>query len=142
MTTRTTERSVRPSRLRWLVHGDLVPVVAAAAVAVAVAFAFLRPPPTIDAISVTNPTDYDIALEVRGAEGGWMPMATAHRHSTTSAVEVIDQGDTWTFRLRSQGQPAGELHLQRDDLEAAGWAVEIPASTEQTLAEAGAQPPP
>jgi hypothetical protein len=124
------------------VHGDLVPVVAAAAIAAGVALAFLRPPATVDAISVTNATDYDIAIDVRGAEGGWMPLSTAHRNSTTSAVEVIDQGDTWTFRLRAQGRPAGELHLQRDDLEAAGWAVEIPASTEQTLAEAGAQPPP
>jgi hypothetical protein len=71
-----------------------------------------------------------------------MPMSTAHRRSTTSAVDVIDQGDMWTFRFRAQGRPAGELHLQRDELEAADWAVEIPTSTEQTLADAGAQPPP
>jgi len=142
MTTSTKARSTRPSRLRGLVHHDLVPVVAAAVIAAAVAFAFLRPPATIDAIAVTNATDYDIAVEVRGTAGGWMPMSTVHRRGTTSVADVIDQGDTWTFRLRAQGQAAGELHLRRDELEAAGWAIEIPKSAEQTLSEAGTQPPP
>src|SRR5687767_8111307 len=115
MSADTKVRSTRPSRLRWLVRSDIVPVVAAAATAAWVAFAFLQPPATINTISITNPTDYDIAVQVRGTEGGWTPMSTAHRNSTTTVADVIDQGHTWTFRLRAQGQPAGELHIERDE---------------------------
>ena len=142
MSADTKVRSARPRRLRWLVHSDMVPVVAAAVVAAGVAFAFLRPPATVDNISITNPTGYDIAVQARGTEGGWIPMSTAHRNRTTTVADVIDQGRVWTFRLTAQGQSAGELHIQRDELEAAGCAIEIPTTTDETLNDAGVNPPP
>jgi hypothetical protein len=142
VTPRTKTRPVRTSRHRWLVDSDIVPVVAAAAIAIGVAFAFLHDPAMIDAVAVSNPTDYDIAVAVRGTDGGWMPMSTATRNTTTTVNNVLDQGDTWTFRFTAQGKPAGELHIERDALEAAGWAIEIPPTTESILRAAGAQPPP
>ena len=109
MSATTKVRAARQSRLRWLVHSDIVSVATAGAIAVGVGFAFLRRPETIDTVSVTNPTDYDIGVAVRGAEGGWMPMSTAQRDSTTTVVsDVIDQGATWTFRFTAQGQQAGK----------------------------------
>jgi hypothetical protein len=124
------------------VHSDIVSVAAAGAVAVGVAFAFLRSPEMIDTISVANPTDYDIGVEVRGAEGGWLPMSTAQRNTTTVVSDLIDQGPTWTIRFTAQGQEAGKLEIRREALEAAGWEIEVPASTEEVLRDAGAAPPP
>ena len=142
MSATTKVRAPRQSRLRWLVHSDIVSVAAAGAVGVGVAFAFLGSPATVDTISITNPTDYDIGVEVRGAEGGWMPLSTAHRSTTTVVSDVIDQGPTWTIRFTAQGQQAGQLEFRRQALEAAGWEIEIPARTEEVLRDAGAAPPP
>jgi hypothetical protein len=142
MSATTKVRPARQGRLRWIVHNDIVAVAAAGAVAVGVGFAFLRSPDTIDTISVTNPTDYDIRVEVRGAEGGWMPMSTAQRDTTTVVDDVIDQGPAWTIRFTAQGQQAGQLEIRRPALEAAGWEIEVPASTEEVLRDAGAAPPP
>ena len=104
MSATTKVRAARQSRLRWLVHSDIVSVATAGAVAIGVGFAFLRSPETIDTVSVTNPTDYDIGVEVRGAEGGWMPMSTAQHNTTTVVSDVIDQGAIWTIRFTAQGQ--------------------------------------
>src|SRR5262245_504700 len=142
MTAGTKDRASRRRRMGWLVHSDFAAVLAAGIVAVAFGFTFLRAPVTIDVVSVTNPTDYDIAIDVRGSDGGWMPMSRAQRNSTTAVAKVIDQGDTWTFRFRAQGHHAGELRIARDALETAGWAIEIPDSTEDALTDAGTSPPP
>jgi hypothetical protein len=142
MSATTKVRAARQSRLRWLVHSDIVSVATAGAVAVGVGFALLRSPETIDTVSVTNPTGYDIGVEVRGAEGGWMPMSTAQPNTTTVVKDVIDQGSSWTIRFTAQGQQAGQLELRRQALEAAGWEIEIPASTEEFLRDASALPPP
>jgi len=142
MSTRTRSRAVRPRRIEQLAHSDTFAIAIASAVAVALGFAFLQSPATVDTISIHNPTSYDIAVEVRGTDGGWMPLSTVRRHTTTDVVDVIDQGGTWTFRLRAQGRSGGQLHLERDALEAAAWAVEIPSGVEAVLHDAGAPLPP
>ena len=142
MSATTKVRAARQSRLRWLVHSDIVSVATAGALAIGFAFAFLRSPETIDTVSMTNPTDYDIGVEVRGAEGGWMPMSTAQHNTTTIVKDVIDQGAIWTIRFTAQGRQAGQLEIRRQALEAASWEIEIPASTEETLRDAGAPLPP
>jgi hypothetical protein len=142
MSADTKVRPVRPRRLVGLVHSDLLALAVSATVATWVAFTFLRAPVTIDTVAVTNPTEYDIAIHVRGSEGGWMPMSTAHRNTTTTVANVIDQGDTWTFRFEAQGHHAGELRIERDALEAAGWTIAVPDNAEAALHDAGTSPPP
>jgi hypothetical protein len=142
MTAGTKVRAARRRRLSGLLHSDSVAIAVSAVVALWFGFAFLRAPATVDTITITNPTDYDIGIEVRGSDGGWMPMRTAHRDSTTTTRSIIDQGHTWTFRFSAQGHRAGEMDITRDALKAAGWVIEIPASTEETLREAGTSPPP
>jgi hypothetical protein len=129
-------------RLRRLVHSDAGAFVAAGAVALAVALGGLREPPRISSVSITNATDFDIAVEVRGPSGGWMPLATAGRSETTSVADVIDQGDTWTFRFSAQGVHPGSLQVERRRLAASGWVIEIPPEVEQDLLRAGAPLPP
>jgi hypothetical protein len=129
-------------RLRGLLQSDLGAFVAAGAVALAVAFGCLQEPPRISSVSITNTTRFDIAVDVRGPTGGWMPLATAERTATTSVADVVDQGHTWTFRFRAQGEQPGSLRVDRKTLEASGWAIEIPSEIERELVRAGAPLPP
>jgi hypothetical protein len=142
MTTRTRSKAVRPSRLQWLLGTEILPVVAAAVLATLVAFGLLGDVARIEEISLTNPTGYDLAVQVRGDDDTWMPMSTARGQATTTVRDVIDQGDSWTFRFTAQGRPAGELHLTRAALERSGWAIEIPTDVEARLRQAGAPAPP
>jgi hypothetical protein len=145
MTTRTNPRRTQPPRrtLRQLVHSDAAAITAAGVFALSFASTFMREPDRVEGVSVTNPTDYDIAVQVRGGhDDGWMPLSTAMRHDTTTVFDVIDQGDTWTFKLRAQGRDGGEYRIDRDDLEAAGWTIELPDEVATTLRDAGAPLPP
>jgi hypothetical protein len=139
MTTRTRPRATR-ARQR-LGDSELLPFVVAAIVSMAFGAAFLRSPARVDEVSITNPTDYPIAVEVRGDTGGWLRLSTANAHATKTLSDVVDQGDTWTFRFHAQGHSGGEVHVDRDSLEARGWELEIPAGVGDQLRDAGATPP-
>lgn len=142
MTTRTRPQH-RHTRLRGrIIESDMFAFALAALVAVGFGNVFLRDPPRVDSVSLHNPTGYDIAVQVSGEDSGWLPLSTARRHDTKTVEGVIDQGDTWTFRFRAQGRPGGEIRLDRDQLEATGWVVEIPPAVEDHLRDAGAPPPP
>ena len=142
MSTRTEPRSAAPRYLRRLARSEAVAVLVAAGVAVTVGSALLRSPATVDEVSITNPTDYHIAVEVRGSRGGWMHLSTVPRHGTITVSEVIDQGETWIFRLTAQGRRASEFRTDRRELEAAGWAANIPIVAGTELRDAGATLPP
>jgi hypothetical protein len=137
--TRTKARGTRARRR--LRDSEVLPFVVAAVAALTFGWVGLRSPTRIDEVSITNPTDYTIAVEVRGDSGGWLAMSTTRAHDSKAVADVIDQGDTWTFRFRAQGRLGGEVQVDRDALEAAGWELEIPAEVGDHLREAGARPP-
>ena len=104
-----------------------------AAVAVcAVAVGLLGPrllggPAFVDEVSIVNPSEYDVHVEVSGGgEEGWMSITTATKRSTTAAQAVIDQGATWVFRFSTQGRAGGEVRISRADLRRDGWTVRVP----------------
>jgi hypothetical protein len=100
-------------------------------------------PGTVPLITFENPTVYALDIEVSpGTATGWTSAGSVRQKSTAEVHEVIDQGDVWLFRFDSQGATGGELRLTRDELEAAGWTVSIPAEVGTRLAEAGAPPTP
>ena len=142
MKTSTKARVTRRQPLRWLAHSDLVPVGLSALIATAVAFAFLQSPATVDSVSVSNPSDYNISVQVRGVDGGWMPLTTVPEHQTKATRDVIDQGDSWTFRFAAQGRSGGQVRIDRTALEAAGWTIQMPDHVIEQLVERGALPPP
>ncbi len=142
MTTSTKPRAARQGRLHQLAHNDLAAVAVSAVIAITLAAAFMRSPPAIEAVSVTNPSGYDISVQVRGVDGGWMSLSTATSSRTTTTFDVIDQGDLWTFRFASQGRAGGQIEVLRSALDAADWTIEIPDQTIQQLADAGAAVPP
>jgi hypothetical protein len=142
MATSATSLTSRRHRRRWLIDSDLFPVALSAVIATALAFAVLRDPATVESVAVTNDSDYDIRVQIRGADGGWMPLSQATRRETTATSEVIDQGETWTFRFASQGRAGGQIEIDRAVLEASDWTLEIPDDTIQQLRDAGAPLPP
>ncbi|HZQ27428.1 MAG TPA: hypothetical protein VFA94_07000 [Acidimicrobiales bacterium] len=117
-----------------------------AAVVVLVVFAanhLLAGPSFIARITVVNPTEY--ALDVDAAKPdkpAWTPIGTARQRGTTVLEQVIDEGDQWVFRFRTEGIDGGELRMSRSALEQANWRIEVPASVGDTLRAAGAAPTP
>jgi hypothetical protein len=99
------------------------------------------PPPTVDQITIVNPTGYDLDVDVAGPErGSWLPVSIAEAGSEGVAEEVTDQGQVWIFRFLHWGEPVGELSLTRDELLRDGWRVEVPEEVEERLRELGRPP--
>ena len=100
------------------------------------------PAPTVDRVTIRNPTDYDIHVDVTGSErDGWLPLAIVEHGSETVVHDVIDQGARWTFRFVHEGDEAGEISFPRSELKRDGWRVEIPAETGEQLKDLGTPPP-
>ena len=98
---------------------------------------------TVAQVSIVNNTSYALDVQVAGAgKNGWTGITTAERNQTTVVQDVVDQGTTWVFRVRSQGVEGGELTFSKAALERAAWKVVIPDSVATRLASAGATPTP
>lgn len=103
----------------------------------------LEQPAAIDALTVDNPSAYDLSIDVGGGDGkGWMTVGTARRRATTTFQEIIDQGGIWTFRFAAQGVDGGAIEVSRAELERNGWRLRIPESVSEGLRSQGAPPPP
>jgi hypothetical protein len=100
----------------------------------------LGPPPTVDRITIANPTDYQLDVDVTGEDRqGWLPVAILEPGSERPVGEVIDQGEIWIFRFLYLGDPVMEVSVTRDELEGSDWRVVVPAEVEQRLRERDAQ---
>ena len=103
----------------------------------------LAAPHEIARLTVENPTDYSLLVEVSdGHHDGWLPMATIDRHATTNVEQLYDVGDTWRFRVWAQTADAGTFLLTRKQLERADWRVQIPHRVGNALRAAGVEPQP
>ena len=128
-------------RRRW--DTPFVDAVVACLVSLAVCTPLFRVPATVDRLAFTNPTAYDVQVAVSATGDDRTLDVLSVEHGAEYVVDdVIDQGDSWTFRFRSQGRDAGELTLTRDELAEADWTVAVPAAVEDRLVEAGAHPSP
>jgi hypothetical protein len=91
-------------------------------------------PPTVERITIANPTGYDLDVEVTSQDrDGWLPVAIVEARSEHIAQEVIDQGEVWIFRFLHWGDPVAELRLTGAELEGNDWRVEVPAEVEERL---------
>lgn len=120
------------------------PVVAVAAAVALFVISNLAGAParTVARITFVNNTAYDIEVNVTGADGGSLTLGTVRANRTTDVQEVVDQGRTWVLQFGAQGVDAGEVRMNRGDLERAGWRVVVPAGAAQRLGDAGLQPSP
>lgn len=141
----TTRRSQPPESRprRRLLESDLVAVALAAAIALAVAVTVTRAPPTVDELTLSNDTEFEVLLAVRGSdEDGWLALPVTGPGREQVVERVVDQGERWEFEVRSQGRSAGRFTVDRAELEASDWRVAIPAEMGRRLADRGAAPSP
>ncbi|HVM03768.1 MAG TPA: hypothetical protein VM242_01225 [Acidimicrobiales bacterium] len=104
---------------------------------------FLDAPHLVDRLTVENPTGYDISIDATDhRRQGWVRLGTAHRGTTSTFEEIVDQGDVWIFRFSAQGEDGGELQAPRQQLERDGWRVRVPTEVGEQLKVAGAPLPP
>jgi hypothetical protein len=94
------------------------------------------PPPTVDRITIANPTEYELDTEVTGRDRqGWLPLTVVEAGSEVVVQEVIDQGEEWVFRFLHWDDSVGELSVTREELERSGWRVEVPEQIGERLQE-------
>jgi hypothetical protein len=133
---RPPERPAFPSRVTALV----VAAVVGAGVLVML-LASLRGPSFVDELTVVNGTVYRFNVAVSSTEdGSVVQLGSLGRADQNRFQEVIDQGDVWVFHFDYGGFDGGSFTIERDDLEARGWIVDIPVSAEQRLRELGVTP--
>jgi hypothetical protein len=144
MTNETTVSPIRqrPSQWphlpwRWLLAG------AVALLAVLLWLRLSATPGSVKRVAVTNDTNYTLAIAVAGPSRNiWMDLGWASHNHLTVFEQVVDQGKTWTFRLRAQGHDAAQFTVSRNDLVHSNWRVSIPSSVEAQLRTAGVSPDP
>lgn len=85
-------------------------------------------PATVDHIAISNRSGLELEISIHpSGDPRWLPVAAMEARSTTTVVDVLDQGDEWVFRGEHAGQRVGELRISRRDLANRGWHVTIPA---------------
>jgi hypothetical protein len=129
-----------PTRLGRNVFAVVVGGLLAVAVVLGVSQA-LQGPGLVDRVTIDNPTQYPLEIEVAGgrADSGLTlgPVSAGGRHAFAS---VVDQGDRWVVRVTSARSDGGEFVLRRSDLERSNWVITIPEAVSSTLAANGATP--
>ncbi len=96
----------------------------------------------VERVAIVNETVYDASVAVSGDEGGWLGLTTVTAQDTREVREVIDQGETWTFRFSYGRHDPVELRVSRDELADSDWVVEVPVEFEENLRDEGVPPPP
>jgi hypothetical protein len=99
----------------------------------------LARPAHVDRIGVRNPHAWHATVAVSGEDEGVVAVGRVPRESERDFHAVLDQGDVWTFRFSYDGA-VEEVQVRRDELEAAGWVVEVPPAFEAAVAATGALP--
>ena len=117
--------------------------VAGAAVLAMVAFLLpeSRTPSYVDEVTVVNPHQWDVGVDVTGAErDGWLGLGTVDRTASHGFAQVINQGQQWVFRFSYAGVDGGELVVPRSELEASGWKVTVPEQFAERMRVASVGP--
>jgi len=132
-------RADRPARsFGRFVQADAVAIVIAIASVLLIGVLFMGGPARVDHLTITNPTDYDLSIQLASdANGASLPFAVIGQRSTREFHGVLDQGDNWLFRFRAQGQDGGDVTISRSELASAGWQLTVPASVLTQLQQLG-----
>jgi hypothetical protein len=129
--TRWPTRSQRDDIVRLAVTAAIL------AAALAVIMPALRVPPHVDRVAVDNPHPWRVNVSAAGAEpDAWHDLGAVDREDEQDFRELVDQGDTWTFRFSYAGQHA-DLHTTAAQLEEEGWTVAVPDELATRLESAG-----
>jgi hypothetical protein len=96
-----------------------------------------------DEVTIVNDTEYSADVDVTGKDrDGWLGLTSVQPQSTTTAGEVVDQGEMWIFRFDYVGKYEEEVEISRGELEQNDWTIEVPSTFEQRLRDLDVPPPP
>ncbi len=125
-----------------IAQGFLITALLSATVAgVLLAGEVTRLPSVVPRITVVNPTQYNVQIDVTGlSRDGWLSLGGVRRETTKHLYEVIDQGNRWIFHFHYAGQDAGELSMSKAELRAGDWRLSIPPGVGARLRAAGLTP--
>lgn len=130
-----------PRTRRW--NDEVVALAVVAVLTFAAGLALNTGPERVDAVSITNPTDYRIGVTVSPATGGpGAALPAVEEQGVRTYRDVLDQGDRWLFRFTSQGFAAGEVVVDRGVLDSRDWVVDVPIEVADRLRAAGVPVPP
>lgn len=128
---------VRPRRVD--IVATLLTVVVGA-VLIAGMSVLLADPPRVDLV-VENPTDYDVNVDVRSADGGsQLGLGTVGSGSSKPFALVIDQGERWLFEFSYGGVEPSPVEVSRETITTG--TVVVPDAAEDEFRQAGLTPPP
>jgi len=95
----------------------------------------------VDRVTVVNPTEYRLEIEVTGAgRSHGVQLGSVGREQTRAFESVLDQGREWIFRFASAWADGGEVRASRDQLRRDGWRVTVPSEVAVRLQAAGMPP--
>jgi hypothetical protein len=115
---------VRDTRNLGWVGPTLVILLAVALMALA---AYLvRAPTTVDHVTITNPVEQAVDVDVKAPGGPWLPVAVVDAKTGVTVDDVVDVGGTWIIRFRVAGEVLSEVRHSHDDLEQNHWQITVP----------------
>ncbi len=133
---RPPNRPAFPARLTALVAAGVV-----AATGTVMLLLALEGPSFVDEVNVVNGTVYRFNVAVAGPDDdGVVELGALGRDDQNRFQAVLDQGDVWVFSFSYGGVDGGEVSVTRDELEAAGWTLDVPAAAEERLRQSGVTP--
>jgi hypothetical protein len=135
--TLTSKVSSFPRWLGWLALAVVIVIIGVAGTRL------LQGPHLIGRVTVVNPSKYAVEVEIADAKrDGWTLLGTTPPKSSSSVDDVVDQGDTWVFRVHAQGVSGGDFVTSRDQLARSRWRVTIPSAVIDRLAAQNIAPSP
>jgi hypothetical protein len=99
--------------------------VVGALLCVAMTFA-LQDAEMVPRVTVENPGTLPVNVDVRGADGNRLILSTVPAGSTATNLDVLEQGDQWTFGFSSGGIDGGTVTVSRAKLARDGWRLVVP----------------
>jgi hypothetical protein len=98
-------------------------------------------PPRVAALTVANPSPYQVSVEVSPAgEERWLDLGAVDRERDRTIEELPDLGTRWVFRFASGGVEGGRVEVARTVLRDAGWKITVPPDVVERFEAAGLRP--
>ena len=125
---------------------DLIAVVTGATLWLAIVVPLhplLRGPSFVDEISIDNPHEWNVNIDVSDQEReGSVGIGSIEREEGQTFEEILDQGPQWIFQFDHAGVAGGELTVNRSELERADWSITVPDDFARRMRAAGVNPSP
>ena len=98
-------------------------------------------PARVAALTVTNPSPYQVNVEVSPAgQERWLDLGAVDRERERTIEELPDVGASCVFRFASGVVEGGRLEVTRAVLRDAGWSITVPPDVVERFAAAGLTP--